>query len=75
MMRFEVEIRVAERLRRILASQSRTAADLGALSHKVSALDQCLGQVWSQLAGLRTRVDRFDERLSRVERRLDLVEA
>ena len=74
-MSFEMESRVADRLRRILASQSRAAADLGTLTHKVSALDQRLGQIWSRLGGLRIRMDRFDEHLSRVERRLDLIEA
>lgn len=34
-----------------------------------------LGNLEHQYAGLSTRFDRMDERLARVERRLDLIEA
>lgn len=34
-----------------------------------------LGNLEQQYAGLSTRFDRMDERLARVERRLDLIEA
>jgi hypothetical protein len=34
-----------------------------------------VGQLTIQLGGRNQRMDRFDERLARIERRLDLVEA
>ncbi|GLK68887.1 hypothetical protein GCM10008179_25250 [Hansschlegelia plantiphila] len=71
----EMESLVLEQLRRIRASQDRMELDLQDVKIRVSAIEQHLGQVQIQIAGLNGRMDRFDERITRIERRLDLVDA
>ena len=71
----ETESLVLEMLRRIRASQERMELDMGELKSRVTAIEQSQGHVLILLGTLNQRMDRFDERLSRVERRLDLVEA
>jgi hypothetical protein len=66
---------VLEMLRRIRASQERTELDLADVKSRVSAMEQMQGQVLVLLGTMSQRMDRFDERLGRIERRLDLVEA
>ena len=53
---------VLEILRRIRASQDRTESDIGDLMQ-------------IQFAGLNQRIDRFDERMGRIERRLEFAAA
>ncbi len=69
------ESMILELLRRVRASQDRTEADISDLKLRVSAVEQHLGQMQIQFSGLNTRMDRFDERMARIERRLDLAEA
>jgi hypothetical protein len=71
----ETDNMVLETLRRIRESQERTELDIADLKSRVSALEQMLGQVLVLLGTMGQRMDRFDERLGRIERRLDLVEA
>lgn len=71
----ETENLVLEHLRRIRASQERMELDMGELKSRVSALELVQGQILSLLGTMNQRMDRFDERLGRIERRLDLVEA
>ena len=71
----ETENIVFEMLRRIRASQERTEADIANLKSRVSSLDRHFAEQTAQIATLNTRMDRFDERLSRIERRLELVES
>jgi chromosome segregation ATPase len=66
---------VLEHLQRIRASQERTELDIADLKSRVSALEQVTGQILNLLGAMNHRMDRFDERLARIERRLDLVEA
>ena len=66
---------VLEHLRRIRASQERTELDIGEMKSRVSALEQTTGQIMTLLGTMNQRMDPFDERLSRIERRLDLIEA
>ena len=66
---------VLEHLRRIRASQERMELDLGEMKSRVSALEQTTGQILNSLGIMNQRMDRFDERLSRIEKRLDLIEA
>jgi hypothetical protein len=75
MMTEDTENLVLEMLRRIRASQERTELDLADVKSRVSALEQMQGQVLVLLGAMSQRMDRFDERLGRIERRLDLVEA
>jgi thiamine pyrophosphokinase len=65
---------ILEMLRRIRASQERTELDVADLKTRVSALEQLQGQVLALLGGLGQRMDRFDDRLARIERRFDLVD-
>ena len=71
----DTENMVLEMLRRIRASQERTKLDIADDKSRVSALEQVQGQVLVLLGTMNQRMDRFDERLGRIERRLDLVEA
>jgi DNA anti-recombination protein RmuC len=49
--------------------------DIVDLKSRASATEEMLGQVISLVGGLGKRMDRFDERLSRIEKRLDLEHA
>jgi hypothetical protein len=66
---------VLEHLRRIRASQERMELDMADVKSRVSSLEQVTGQMLTILGALGQRMDRFEERLSRIERRLDLAEA
>ena len=71
----ETENLVLEMLRKIRASQERMEHDLVDIKVRLSAVEHLLGQHQLMLAALNSRMDRFDERLGRIERRLDLVDA
>lgn len=71
----ETENLVLELLRKTRASQERTEQDIGDLKTRMSSVENLLGQQQIQFAALNSRMDRFDERLARIERRLDLVSA
>ena len=73
-MTIETENRVLEQLRRIRASQDRMELDIQDLKLRSATTDQHFGQMQTQMSGLNGRMDRFDERMGRIERRLDLVE-
>lgn len=64
-----------EHLRHIRRSQERMELELGELKSRVSALEETQGQVLVLLGVISKRLDRNDERLSRIERRLDLAPA
>ena len=70
----EIDNIVLEHLRRIRASQDRTELDISELKSAVSALEEVSGQILNLIGTMNRRMDRFDERLARIERRLDLVE-
>ncbi|SDG51945.1 hypothetical protein [Pelagibacterium luteolum] len=59
---------ILEHLRAIRATQDRHGDDLREIKSR-------LGIIEHQYASLSTRVDRIDDRLSTIEKRLDLVEA
>jgi archaellum component FlaC len=69
----ETENLVLELLRKTRASQERMEQDIGDLKARMSAVENLLGQQQIQFAALNGRMNRFDERLGRIERRLDLV--
>jgi chromosome segregation ATPase len=71
----ETDNLVLDHLKKIQARLSAIEVDLGDLKARTSVMEQYQGQVLTLLGGLNQRMDRFDERLSRIERRLDLVEA
>jgi hypothetical protein len=66
---------VLEALRRIRGSQERSELDIADVKASLSAMEQHQGQILVLLGSLNQRMDRFEERMARVERRLDLVEA
>jgi hypothetical protein len=71
----EAENAILDMLRRIRASQERTELDVADVKVRMSALEQHQGQLLTLLGTLSQRLDRFDERSGRIERRLDRVEA
>jgi hypothetical protein len=71
----ETENVVLEMLRRICASQERMERDIVDLKSRVSGIEQVQGQILNLIGGLGVRMDRIEERVSRIERRLDLVDA
>jgi hypothetical protein len=71
----ETENLVLEHLRRIRASQERMELEVTDLKSRVSGIELIQGQTLALLGGISQRMDRFDERLGRIERRLDLVDS
>jgi predicted nucleic acid-binding Zn-ribbon protein len=59
---------ILEHLRAIRATQDRQSEDL-------REIKECLGVLESQYASLSNRLDRLDERVSRIEKRLDHVDS
>ena len=62
-------------LRRIDERLERMEGDMQDLKHRVTALEEGQSRLLSLYSGLQHRMDHFDERLARMERRLDLTEA
>lgn len=59
---------VLENLRAIRSTLDRHSDELREIKGRIGILEQ-------QYASLSTRIDRMDDRLARIEKRLDLVEA
>ena len=70
-----LESLVLEQLRHIRRSQDLMREDISDIKLRMSAVEHHVGQIQVQIAGLNSRMDRFDERLTRIERRLELVDA
>ena len=66
---------VLEQLRLIRAKIETISDDIADLKIRMSATERHLGEMQMQLGGLNARMDRFDERLGRVERRWGLIDA
>jgi len=71
----EVAYLVLDQLKQIRAKVDVIADDVADLKIRVSATERHLGEMQLQFAALNARMDRFDERLTRIERRLNLIEA
>ncbi|MCW5713359.1 MAG: hypothetical protein KIT43_02415 [Bauldia sp.] len=71
----QIDSLVIEHLRHIRKTVETTALDMVDVKARMSAMEGTLGHVLTQLAVLNGRVDRVEERLGRVERRLDLADA
>jgi septal ring factor EnvC (AmiA/AmiB activator) len=71
----ETESLILEILKNIQGRLARMEADMQDLKLRQSAVEGHLGQQSVQIAALNARMDRFDERLARIERRLDLIDA
>lgn len=70
-----VENLVLEHLKHIRGKLDVLTLDMADIKSRVSSLEETQGQVLSMLGGLGKRMDRFDDRLSRIEKRLDLEHA
>ena len=64
---------VLEHLRYIRAKIDAVDIRLDDLTARVSRMQESMGVTVTALADLNRRLDRHDERLARIERRLDLV--
>ena len=71
----EVGNLILERLRRMDDRLVNIEGDMHNLKLRMSAVEDHLGTLVASIAGLNHRMDRFDERLTRVERRLELSDA
>ncbi len=59
-------------LKRVAANGEATRFDIEDIKLRMSAFEDHMRGVVTSVAGLNARMDRFDERLRRMERRLDL---
>lgn len=64
-----------ELLRRIRAEQEETRFEIQELKTRATSVDEHLSGLIISVSGINSRMDRFDERLKRIERRLDLTDA
>jgi hypothetical protein len=71
----EVGNLILERLRRMDDRLVNIEGDMHDLKLRMTVVEEHLGNVVLSIAALNGRMDRFDERLGRVERRLDLSDA
>jgi hypothetical protein len=65
---------VLEHLRHIRQAVDKLALDLTDVKSRVSSLERVQGEILALIGTMNRRMDHFDERLGRIERRLDLVE-
>jgi uncharacterized coiled-coil protein SlyX len=70
-----VENLILERLRRIDERLMNIENDVSELKTRAAAQDEHMSGVLIAMSGNNTRLDRLDERLRRIERRLDLTDA
>ena len=66
---------IFEVLKKVQATVNATALDVADLKSRMTSMEIHLAEQASQLAALNGRVDRLEERVSRIERRLDLADA
>ena len=66
---------ILEHLRAIRGTLDRHSDDLREIKERLGILETGVGNLGAQYASLSTRLDRMDERVARIERRLDLAEA
>jgi hypothetical protein len=71
----EVGNLVLEQLRLVRVKMETISDDVADIKIRMSATERHLGEIQMQAAALNGRMDRFDERLGRIERRLGLVDA
>ena len=71
----EVGNLVLEQLRLMRAKIETISDGVADIKIRMSATERHLGEMQMQVAALNGRMDRFDERLGRIERRLGLVDA
>jgi archaellum component FlaC len=62
-------------LRRIDERLDRIEGDLGDIKLRMTASEEHLASMMMSLAGVNSRMDKIDARLTRIDRRLELTEA
>lgn len=70
-----VENLVLEHLRSIRATVDRLSDDMQELKGRLGIVETQVGVLTAQYAIISNRLDRMDERVLRIEKRLELVEA
>ena len=70
-----VENLILEHLKHIRGKVDVISLDVSDLKSRVSSLEEMQGQLLIMMGGFGKRMDRFDDRLSRIEKRLDLEHA
>ena len=71
----ETENLILEHLRAIRATLDRHSDDLREIKERLGIVETGVGNLGSQYASLSIRLDRLDERVARIERRLELRDA
>lgn len=71
----EVENLVLEHLRAMRHSLRRLELDVSDIKIRVSATERHLGEQQLQMSAINICLDHLDERVSRIEKRLELVDA
>ena len=67
-----VENLILERLGRIDDRLSNIEGDMHDVKLRMTVVEEHIGNLVPSVSGLNARMDRFDERLTRVERRMEL---
>jgi predicted nucleic acid-binding Zn-ribbon protein len=62
-------------MRRLDTRLDRLETDIGDIKLRVTATEEHLASIMMSMAGVNSRMDKIDERLAHVERRLDLTDA
>ena len=70
-----VESLVLEQFRRLNQRLDRKDLEDLEVKMRLSSLDEHMAGIMTSLAGMNSRFDRMEERVARIERRLDLVDA
>ncbi len=70
----ETESMVLELLRRMRSSMERMELEMQDIKSRMTGIVISASQMAGQLASQSLRLDRLEERIGRIERRLDLVE-
>jgi hypothetical protein len=70
-----VDLLILEQLRHIRSRVDAVALDVSDIKSKMLSMEETQVQLLDMMGGLGRRTDRFDERLARIEKRLDLEHA
>lgn len=69
----DIQYLMLEHLKALRKDSTEMRADLGDVKARLSAQEEISGQILVLLGALEKRFDRTEDRLARIERRLDLV--
>ena len=64
---------IFEVLKKVQDDVSLIRGDVHDLKLRITVVEEHLGNMMLSISGLNSRMDRFDERLSRVEKRMELT--